>query len=62
MFEVENLDFHVPRLCIKTSLHADVKVHRDFGGIMQKGPFSLKFQVDVADHFFVWELCSIGDS
>ena len=25
MFEVENLDFHVPRLCIKSSLFADVK-------------------------------------
>lgn len=25
MFEVENLDFHVPRLCLKSSLYADVK-------------------------------------
>ena len=25
MFEVENLDFHVPRLCLKSSLSADVK-------------------------------------
>ena len=25
MFEVENLDFHVPRLCIKSSVYADIK-------------------------------------
>ncbi len=25
MFEVENLDFHVPRLCLKTVLSADIE-------------------------------------
>ncbi len=36
MFEVENLDFHVPRLCIKTSLLADV---RDWSKQVRDGIF-----------------------